>query len=241
MLDDLEKAPEQSIIVLHACAHNPTGVDPTEEQWKGIMEVCKKRNHICFFDSAYQGYTSGDTNKDAWAFRLFADAGMPVLLAQSFAKNFGLYGQRVGTLSIACDNAGEKDKVNSQLKLLVRAMYSNPPLGGAKVVETVLNDAKLKEMWYGEIKTMSGRITQMRNALVDELKNLGSPHNWQHIVDQQGMFAYTGLKKDMVLELADKYHVYLIHSGRISIAGLNNNNVKLVAEGFHDVTKNTSF
>lgn len=238
LIDDLKGAAEKSVILFHACAHNPTGVDPTESQWQGILDVCKQRHHIVLFDMAYQGYTSGNCDKDAYAVRLFEKAGIPIITAQSFAKNFGLYGQRVGALSLICSDQEEKGRVLSQLKLVARPMYSNPPLAGARIVDTILSSPELTKMWHSEIQTMADRIANMRLALVDGLKKLGNPHDWSHITDQKGMFAYTGLTKEQVLELAEKYHIYLVHSGRISIAGLNTKNVGYVAEAFDAVTKN---
>lgn len=149
LTEDLSKAPEGSIVILHACAHNPTGVDPNESEWNGILDIVKKRNLVAFFDSAYQGYTSGNCDRDAKYLRLFVEHNVPVLLAQSFAKNFGLYGQRVGTLSLICQSAEEKERVISQLKLVIRPQYSSPPIGGSRVVDLILKTPKLKSMWDG--------------------------------------------------------------------------------------------
>lgn len=236
--EDLSSAPSGSVVLFHACAHNPTGVDPTHEQWKNILDLCKNKNHVVFFDMAYQGYTSGNCDEDAYAVRLFESAGFPIITAQSFAKNFGLYGQRVGALSFICSDPDEKARVVSQLKVIARPMYSNPPLAGARIVDTILSRPELKKLWFEEIQVMANRIASMRQALVDNLKKAGSPHDWSHITQQRGMFAYTGLKKDQVLELAEKYHIYLVHSGRISIAGLNTKNVEYVAKAFDEVTRN---
>jgi aspartate aminotransferase len=147
MLEDLKSAPEKSVVVLHACAHNPTGVDPTAAQWDRIQEVCKSKGHFVFFDMAYQGFASGDTVKDAYAVRKFVKDGVPICLAQSYAKNMGLYGERVGAFSVVCDSAEEQKAVESQIKILVRPMYSNPPLNGARLVSTVLNTPHLNKEW----------------------------------------------------------------------------------------------
>jgi aspartate aminotransferase len=148
-------------MLLHACAHNPTGVDPTQEQWKAISEACKSKNHFVFFDLAYLSFASGDPDKDAWALRYFVDQGHSIALAQSFAKNFGLYGERVGAFSLVCESAEEKKRVESQLKILVRAMYSNPPIHGARIVAEILEDEGLMNIWRGEVKGMADRIITM--------------------------------------------------------------------------------
>jgi len=241
LLEDLEAAPSGSVILLHVCAHNPTGADPTLDQWKQIKEVIKKKNLIPFFDSAYQGFTSGDCDRDAAPVRLFAEDGMNVILAQSFAKNMGLYGQRIGCFSIVCSDLNEKARVLSQAKMIARAMYSNPPLTGARIVDAVLNTPDLNTQWLGEVKSMAQRIADMRKALVEGLKKAGSPHNWKHITDQIGMFAYTGMTEEQVGKLASEHHIYLTKDGRISIAGLNSKNVDNVAKAFHEVTKDAKF
>lgn len=143
LTEDLKKAPKGSIVLLHACAHNPTGVDPTKQEWENILDIAKTQAFPIFFDSAYQGFASGDLDQDAWPFRRFVQAGVPVMLSQSFAKNFGLYGQRVGVFSIVCANAEEAKRVQSQLQIVIRPMYSNPPIYGAKIVQTVLTNPEL--------------------------------------------------------------------------------------------------
>ena len=238
MLQDLEAAPEGSVVLLHACAHNPTGVDPTASEWSQIQSVVEKKGHIAFFDMAYQGFASGDPSKDASAMRSFVKSGkVPVLLAQSYAKNFGLYGERVGALSIPCQSASEKDAVLSQLKIIARPMYSNPPLHGARLVSTILQHQELTALWHSEVKSMADRIISMRSALQTELINLGSSHSWSHITSQIGMFCYTGLKQEQVARLTDQFHVYLTKDGRISMAGVTSGNVKNLAAAIHEVTK----
>ena len=237
MLGDLNALPEQSIILLHACAHNPTGADPTNAEWQQICEVMQKRHHLAFFDMAYQGFASGDTVKDAFALRHFVSKDVPVLLCQSFAKNFGLYGERIGNFSVVTQSAEETGRVLSQLKILARPMYSNPPLYGARIVSTVLGNAELNAQWLKDVKTMADRIIDMRAALVKGLKDAGSKHEWSHITKQIGMFAFTGLNSDQSKRMASEHHVYLTLDGRISIAGLNNKNVNYVAQAMHSVTK----
>lgn len=202
MLADIKALPKGSIVLLHACAHNPTGVDPTEEQWRAISDVVKEGDHYPFFDMAYQGFASGDTDKDAFALRHFIKEGHRVCLAQSFAKNMGLYGERVGAFSIVCDSAAEKKIVDSQVKILVRPLYSNPPVHGARIASTILNDSALNKQWLGEVKAMAERIITMRALLKDNLAKLGSKRDWSHITSQIGMFAYTGLKPEQMEVLA---------------------------------------
>lgn len=202
MVADIKGAPKGSIFLLHACAHNPTGVDPTTEQWKEISNAVKAGGHYAFFDMAYQGFASGDTNKDAFPLRHFVAEGHNPCLAQSFAKNMGLYGERVGAFSIVCADAAEKKRVDSQVKILVRPLYSNPPVHGARIASEILNDPALNKQWLGEVKGMADRIITMRALLKKELEALGSNHDWSHITSQIGMFAYTGLNPEQMDKLA---------------------------------------
>ncbi|KAF2090042.1 mitochondrial aspartate aminotransferas-like protein [Saccharata proteae CBS 121410] len=236
MVEDIKNMPKHSIVLLHACAHNPTGVDPTEEQWRAISDAVKAGEHYPFFDMAYQGFASGDTNKDAFALRHFIKEGHQPCLAQSFAKNMGLYGERVGAFSIVCESAEEKKRIDSQIKILVRPLYSNPPVHGARIASTVLNDASLNKQWLGEVKGMADRIITMRALLKENLEKLGSKHDWSHITNQIGMFAYTGLKPEQMDKLAKEFSVYATKDGRISVAGITSGNVKRLAESIYNVT-----
>eukprot|EP00980_Cylindrotheca_fusiformis_P004385 scaffold925_cov129-Cylindrotheca_fusiformis.AAC.38 len=240
MLEDLEGAPDGSVILLHACAHNPTGCDPNSEQWRALMDVLKKKGHLVFFDSAYQGFASGDAEADAQALRNVVEEGLPVLLAQSFAKNFGLYGERCGTLSVVCKDEEQKDILMSQLKCIIRPMYSSPPQHGSSIVRTVLSNDDLTEQYYKECSQMADRILSMRNRLVEALKEAGSSHDWSHVTEQIGMFAYTGMSPEMCDQLTNEYAIYLTRDGRISIAGLNEGNLKYVAEAIHAVSDGKS-
>lgn len=235
-LDDISKIPEGSVILLHACAHNPTGVDPTPEQWKELSAVVKQRKLFPYFDMAYQGFASGDVDKDAFAVRLFLDDGHCLALAQSFAKNMGLYGERAGAFSLVCSSKEEADRTMSQLKILIRPMYSNPPLHGALIVRTILTQPDLRKVWLGDVKGMADRIISMRSSLVDFLKKEGSKHNWQHISDQIGMFCFTGLTPQQVERLTKDFSVYLTKDGRISVAGITSGNVQYLANAIHQVT-----
>lgn len=233
MLEDLNSAPEGAVIILHACAHNPTGCDPTQEQWQKIAEVIASRKLFPFFDSAYQGFASGDPNRDAFAVRYFVSKGFELLCSQSFAKNFGLYCERVGNLVIVQKSAATTGPVLSQINLLIRGMYSNPPAFGSRIVGKILNTPELRQEWMKCIQTMSSRIIEMRKALFDELTRLETPGTWNHIVNQIGMFSYTGLNEKQVKFLINEFHIYLLNSGRINMCGLNQNNVKYVAKAIN--------
>jgi len=237
MLEDLDKAPERSIVILHVCAHNPTGMDPTQDQWEEIYKVITKKNHLPFFDMAYQGFASGDLVKDSYALRRFANGGVKLALAQSYAKNFGLYGERIGCFSLVCDSKEEANIVEGHVKFIARAQYSNPPKYGAHLVDIVLSDSTLTSEWHKELKVMSERINAMRQALHTGIKANGSQVNWDHIIKQIGMFAYTGLSLEQVKKMKSQYHIYLTDDGRISISGLNTKNVDYVANAFHEITK----
>jgi len=235
LIEDIKSFPKGSIVLLHACAHNPTGVDPTEEQWKAIAAAVKEGGHYPFFDMAYQGFASGDTDKDAFALRYFLEQGLEPSLCQSFAKNMGLYGERVGAFSIVTSSPEEKARVDSQIKILVRPLYSNPPVHGARVASTILNDPALNKQWLGEVKDMAERIIKMRALLKGNLEKLGSKHNWDHITSQIGMFAYTGLTAEQMTKLAEEHSVYATKDGRISVAGITSENVGRLAEAIFKV------
>lgn len=239
-LEDIQNAPKGSIILLHACAHNPTGCDPTTEEWNQIYDSILEKDHVAFFDSAYQGFASGNSEADAGALRAAVDKGLAVLLSQSFAKNFGLYGERCGTLSVVCADAEQKELLMSQLKCIIRPMYSSPPRHGSSIVKTVLSDEKLTDQYYKECASMADRINDMRTKLVAKLKEVGSKHDWSHVTSQIGMFAFTGMSPEMCDQLTSEYSIYLTRDGRISIAGLNDNNLQYVVEAVHAVTDGKS-
>ncbi|KAJ7361677.1 glutamic oxaloacetic transaminase AAT1 [Mycena albidolilacea] len=238
--DLLTKAPEHSVVLLHACAHNPTGVDPTPEQWAEISDICKERKLFPFFDMAYQGFASGSTSRDAFAVRHFVSQGHQVALCQSFAKNMGLYGERVGAFSLVTADPDEKARVDSQLKIIIRPMYSNPPAHGARIANTILSNEELYAQWEREVKGMADRIITMRENLYNILTNdLKTPGEWGHIKSQIGMFSFTGLKKAQTVALAEKAHVYMTADGRISMAGLNASNISYFAESVDGAVKGT--
>jgi len=237
MTSDLKSIPNSSIVLLHACAHNPTGVDPSSEQWKELSAIAKAKGHFLFLDLAYQGFASGDPDKDAFPVRQLVADGHLIGVSQSFAKNFGLYGERIGAVSFVAGDAAEADRIESQLKILVRPMYSNPPIYGARVVAEVLGSPELSALWRTEVKKMADRVIGMRQALVDQLKAHGSKRDWSHITNQIGMFCYTGIKPEQVDALASEHHVYLTRNGRISIAGITPKNVGHLAKSIVSVTK----
>ncbi|KAK0584764.1 hypothetical protein LWI29_018315 [Acer saccharum] len=237
LIDDVKNAPDGSFFLLHPCAHNPTGVDPTEEQWREISYQFKVKNHFPFFDMAYQGFASGDLDKDARAIRIFLKDDHLVGCAQSFAKNMGLYGHRVGCLSILCADSNQVGSIRSQLQRIARAMYSSPPVHGVLLVSTILSDPYLKSLWIEELKTMANRIRGMRTTLQDSLERLDSPPNWEHITNQVGMFCFSGLTPDQVDRLAREFHVYMTRDGRISMAGVTTGNVSYLANAIHETTR----
>lgn len=243
VIDTIQNADEGSIIVLHACAHNPTGVDPTQDQWKKIAEVIRAKKHFPFFDTAYQGFASGDLARDGWAIRYFIEQGFELCIAQSYAKNFGLYGERAGCFHFvtapATDAQSTVTRVASQLAILQRSEISNPPAYGARIASLILNDPKLFAEWERDLKTMSGRIIDMRKALRSKLEELGTPGTWNHITEQIGMFSFTGLTEEQVLKVREDSHVYMTKNGRISMAGLNNNNIDYFAKAVDQAVKAT--
>lgn len=230
MIADIEGAPNGSIFLLHACAHNPTGVDPTKEQWAKISDVMKAKGHIAWFDSAYQGFASGNLNEDAFAVQHFIAQGHDIWASVSYAKNFGLYGQRIGTFSVVCADEANAAAVLTQLDILIRNLYSNPPLHGMRIVKTVLSNPKLIALWQEDMTYMSNRINEMRGALRSELEKIGAPGDWSHITSQIGMFSFTGLTPEQSTAMLEKHHIYMLKNGRISMAGINSKNVKYVAE-----------
>jgi aspartate aminotransferase len=237
MKADIAAAPEGSVMLFHACAHNPTGVDPNLNQWAELSQICKDRKHFIFFDSAYQGFASGDPERDVKPIHHFIKDGHNPIITQSFAKNFGLYGERIGAFHLVAANADEAARVESQLKILIRPMYSNPPVHGARIVTEILSDAQLSATWRKEVKLMADRIITMRTQLADKLKKLGSKHDWSHVTSQIGMFCYSGLTGEQVDTLARDYHIYMTRNGRISMAGVTSHNVGYLAESMHAVTK----
>jgi len=238
MTSTLQSAPEKSVFLLHACAHNPTGVDPTAEQWSQIADIMLQKKHYAFFDCAYQGFASGDLDRDAAAVRLFEKKGVPMLVCQSFAKNAGLYGERVGALHVIGVSSEATERIKSQLSVLQRSEISNPPSYGAQVMARIMNDQELFADWQRDIKTMANRIIDARQKLRDILTNeLKTPGSWDHITSQIGMFSFTGLNSEQSQALIEKAHIYLTNNGRISMAGINSHNLRYVAESIDKVVR----
>eukprot|EP00041_Stephanoeca_diplocostata_P023329 m.571350 g.571350 ORF g.571350 m.571350 type:complete len:345 (+) comp22266_c0_seq14:1245-2279(+) len=240
MLEDLKAAPQDACVVLHACAHNPTGVDPNEEQWQQIAEVCIAKNFFVIMDAAYLGFASGSPVKDSYAIRYFVSKNIPLVVCQSYSKIFGLYNERTGACLVVTPSEQTTKAVVSQMKVLVRRNWSNPPAHGARIVATVLSDAALKARWFEELKSMSGRIISMREKLYAALLAKKTPGTWNHIVDQIGMFTFTGLTEAHVAFLTEKYHIYMLKNGRINMAGLRDSTVEVLAGAIDDAVRNCS-
>ncbi|KAL3444845.1 pyridoxal phosphate-dependent transferase [Aspergillus insuetus] len=231
LIETLIAAPAHSIFVFHASAHNPSGWDPTVEQWKTIGKIVKDRNLFPIFDAAYLGMTSGDFDTDAWALRYFVtDLNIEAAVCLSFAKSMGLYGERIGLCAFVTSSRTTATAVESTLAQLIRVEISNTPAFGARVVAAVLGNEDIRAEWARNLVTMSGRIRGMREALYEGLMELGTPGEWKRIMEQKGMFCILGLSLEKVLHLREKYHIYMADSSRVSIAGLNPGNVRYVAE-----------
>lgn len=229
MLASLNALPGQTIVLLHACCHNPTGIDPTLEQWREIAKVIQQRNLVPFFDIAYQGFGEG-LEQDAAAIRLFAEMDMTMFISSSFSKSFSLYGERVGALTLVTSTAEESNRVLSQLKRVIRTNYSNPPTHGAKVVAEILSNPELFALWENELAGMRDRIRNMREQLVAKLKENGVSRDFGFILDQRGMFSYSGLSAAQVDRLREEFGIYAVSTGRICVAALNSGNIDYVAK-----------
>ncbi|KAJ5279831.1 hypothetical protein N7478_005203 [Penicillium angulare] len=249
MVSELETGEENDVVVLHPCAHNPTGHDPTRNQWSKIAEVIGRRRLFVVFDSAYQGFASGDPDADAWAIRhfysvFFSDLSVPqkfvpagMMVCQSFSKNFGLYGERIGALHLVAPPGISTQGAFTHLTQLARAEVSCPSLFGARIVDTILSDDSLRQKWEEDVKTMATRIQDVRSALRSELERIDTRGDWSHIERQIGMFSYTGLSRQQVERLKNQYHIYMLGNGRMSMSGLNEENVTYVAQAIKDVVE----
>ncbi|MDQ8022159.1 MAG: amino acid aminotransferase [Moraxellaceae bacterium] len=236
MLADLRKAPAQSVIVLHACCHNPTGADLTAAQWEQVVAAVKERNLIAFIDMAYQGFADGIA-EDAVALNLFAASGLQFLVSSSFSKSFSLYGERVGALTVVTASKEEAGRVMSQVKRVVRTNYSNPPTHGGAVVAAVLSSPELRKQWEDELAGMRVRIREMRTGLVEKLAARGVKQDFSFVIKQRGMFSYTGLTAEQVEKLKTDYGIYAVSTGRICLAALNSKNIDYVADAIAAVLK----
>lgn len=232
----LAALPAGSIVVLHACCHNPTGADMSDEQWQEVVEVCQERHLVPFLDMAYQGFADG-IDADAVAVRAFSKSGLQFFISSSFSKSFSLYGERVGALTIVTDSKEEAARVLSQVKRVVRTNYSNPPTHGGAVVAAVLASPELRQQWEDELAGMRVRIREMRKALVEKLAARNVPQDFSFVMKQRGMFSYTGLSAEQVERMKNEFGVYAVSTGRICIAALNSKNIDHVADAIAAVLK----
>lgn len=240
LLASVQNADNESIILLHACCHNPTGMDLTHEQWDQVLEIIADKKLYPMVDMAYQGFASGDPYKDIELIRklnkLVVDGKVAgYSLCQSFAKNMGLYGERTGSISIVTESAESSKAIESQLKKLIRPIYSTPPIHGSKIVETIFGNQTLLNQWLTELDSVVGRLNTVRTKLFEKLD--GSVYNWDHLTKQRGMFIYTGLSKEQVIKLREQYSVYATEDGRFSISGVNDGNVDYLADAMNKVIK----
>jgi aspartate/tyrosine/aromatic aminotransferase len=238
MIEDLQNATPGSTVLLHTCAHNPTGVDPTPAEWAQIADVCQRNNLYPFFDTAYQGFTSGDLDKDAYGLRLFIERGFEMVIAQSFAKIMGLYGERTGALHFVCSDKDAAARLLSQVKIIIRCNYSSPPKHGARIAAAILNDPSNRQQWLDELVTVTKRMNDMRNALRGALEAKKVKGDWSHITTQIGMFSFTGLTTKQSETMVNKHSIYMTKNGRISVCGVTSKNVDYIAESIKDVVDN---
>lgn len=237
-LQDLENAEDGSVILLHVCGQNPTGVDPSLDQWKKTIEIMKRKNLFPFFDNAYQGYVSGDLNDDAYPIHLFFEAGFEMLISQSFSKSMGLYGERAGPLHFVVNDSNLIPDIKSNLADIALGLYLTPVGHGSRIIKTILQDKELVKLWVEELKEVSSRLNGVRGLIFDALVKAEVPGNWEHIKKQKGMFSYTGLTLKQCEALIKVHKIFLVKSGRISLSGLNASNVEKVALAIKDVVLN---
>jgi len=236
MIAGLRSAAPGSIIVLHACCHNPTGADLDETQWAQVVEVVREGKLVAFIDMAYQGFADG-IEPDAVALRKFAGSGLEFFVSSSFSKSFSLYGERVGALTVVTDNKETTSRVLSQIKRVIRTNYSNPPTHGGAIVAAVLSDKHLRQQWEDELAGMRDRIRQMRSDLVKQIAAAGATQDFSFVVRQRGMFSFTGLTADQVERMKQEFGIYAVSSGRICLAALNTKNIGYVAQAIATVVK----
>ncbi|MBN0978000.1 aspartate/tyrosine/aromatic aminotransferase [Pseudomonas hygromyciniae] len=237
MLATLATVPEGDVVLLHACCHNPTGFDLSQDDWRQVLQIVRERHLLPLIDFAYQGFGDG-LEQDAWAVRLFTDELPEVLITSSCSKNFGLYSDRVGALIVCANDAEKLLDVRSQLAFIARNLWSTPPDHGAAVVATILGDTELKQLWSTEVEGMRSRIAQLRSGLVEALVPHGLAERFAHVGVQRGMFSYTGLSAEQVKQLREKHSVYMVSSGRANVAGIDETRLGLLAEAIADVCRN---
>jgi aspartate/tyrosine/aromatic aminotransferase len=234
MLADLEQVPAGDAVLYHGCCHNPTGIDPTLEQWHQLADQAKRKGFVVLFDFAYQGFGQG-MDEDAAGLRVFVERVPELLVANSFSKNFGLYNERVGAMTLVATSAQTADSAFSQVKFIIRGNYSNPPAHGAKVVAAILKDEALRAAWIQEVADMREHIHELRNALVTTLKAKGANRDFSFIQRQNGMFSFSGLTKAQVDVLREKHGIFMVGSGRINVAGMSKANIDAVCDAIVDV------
>ncbi|MCL1060157.1 aspartate/tyrosine/aromatic aminotransferase [Shewanella gelidimarina] len=229
MLTDLNGAKEGDLVLLHGCCHNPTGIDLNAAQWLAVAQLCVSKSLVPLFDFAYQGFGTG-VEEDAAGLRIVADTVPELIIANSFSKNFGLYNERIGAVTVVAANDTEVVNAFSQIKSTIRASYSNPPAHGALIVSTILEDESLKQLWHDELQGMRERIAEMRTLFVASLKESGVTQDFEFISSQNGMFSFSGLNKAQVKRLKDEFGVYIVGSGRISVAGMTKTNMPIICK-----------
>ncbi|NRB22890.1 amino acid aminotransferase [Shewanella sp.] len=229
MVADLKTAKQGDLVLLHGCCHNPTGIDLTQAEWHTIAELCVQQGLVPLFDFAYQGFGTG-VEEDAQGLRIVADKVPELIVANSFSKNFGLYNERIGAVTLVAENQADVTKAFSQVKSTIRGNYSNPPAHGALIVSTILGDSELKTLWQSELKEMRERIAKMRGLFVETLKSAGVKQDFSFISTQNGMFSFSGLTKEQVAKLKDDHAVYIVGSGRISVAGMTIENMPVICK-----------
>ena len=229
MLEDLQKASSNEAVLFHGCCHNPTGIDPTAEQWQQLAELADRNGFVVLFDFAYQGFAKG-VEEDAEGLRIFAKQVPELLVASSFSKNFGLYNERVGAFTLVASDRTVADDAFSQVKTVIRANYSNPPAHGAKVVALILGDAELRARWIDEVAAMRSHIHSLRKLFVAKLAELGVERDFSFIESQNGMFSFSGLTAEQVAKLKEVNGIYIVGSGRINVAGLSSANMETVCK-----------
>ena len=237
MVNFLKKIPSGSIVLYQMCGHNPTGTDPSREEWKVIAKITKKKKFIAVFDAAYQGFISGDYVKDAYPLRLFNKFNISLLVGQSYSKNFGLYGERVGSCSIVCRTLKEKHLVDDHLKYIIRPLINSAPIMGARIIHKILSSNIYKKKWNKELHRMAGRLRDVRQKLYNLLDNMDNNVDWSYIKNGHGLYVYTEFPLKLTKELANKYHIYILYSGRINIAAISEKNINYIAESINKAVK----
>lgn len=238
VLSTIDSMPDNSVLLLQACCHNPTGADYSKDQWKQICEKLKTRKIFTFFDNAYQGFASGDKDEDAWAIRYFFEQNMEFLVCESFSKNMGLYGERVGCLHIVSNDASYSENVLGLLVSFFRSQCSFAPLFGARIASYLFTD--FKQQWDVDVKEVATRMRNLRAKILAKFKSLGTPGNWEPVVNQNGLFWFSGLNEEHARELMEDYHIYFLGNGRFNVAGFNENNLDYIIESIDEVVRKSS-